>query len=232
MACRVRYLNSAGIHVREIRGIDALAQVFPPEWLLYASLQCYPAQGAPIEIDAMIATDDQVLLLELKDWNGTLTHNGDQWLLNGQPRARSPVDVVTMKAKRVKTILQLMIPGFSYWVDARVVLTGTAAKTNLSPAEKDKVWDLNEARSIATPSARQRLLGPNRGGRSKVYQLEPQFDSITRNTRKWGALEAVWDGFKVVEEDFVVHPKKIWREHRAARVRDARIMALLRLWSF
>ena len=89
MVCRVRYLNSAGIHKREIPGIDALAQAFPPQWLLYASLQCYPARDTPIEIDAMVVMDDRVLLLEIKDWNGTLTQNGDQWVLNGRPRGRS-----------------------------------------------------------------------------------------------------------------------------------------------
>jgi hypothetical protein len=45
MACRVRYLNSAGIHIREIPGIVALSQALPPQWLFYASLQCYPSRG-------------------------------------------------------------------------------------------------------------------------------------------------------------------------------------------
>jgi hypothetical protein len=61
MPCRVRYLNSAGIHLREIPGIDALAQALPPQWLLYASLQCYPPRSLPIEIDALVVAEDRVL---------------------------------------------------------------------------------------------------------------------------------------------------------------------------
>ncbi len=45
MPCRVRYLNSAGIHSREIPGIESLAQALPAQWLLYASLQCYPPRN-------------------------------------------------------------------------------------------------------------------------------------------------------------------------------------------
>ncbi|AOE92218.1 hypothetical protein [Ralstonia pseudosolanacearum] len=39
MACKVRYLNSAGIMPREIKGIDALSKAFPSNWLLYVSLK-------------------------------------------------------------------------------------------------------------------------------------------------------------------------------------------------
>lgn len=129
MACRVRYLCSAGIHPREIPGIDRLAAAFPANWLLYTSLQCYPRNEAPIEIDAMVVMDDRVLLHEIKDWYGQLTHNGDQWIIGGR-RERSPVDLIAMKAKKVKSLLKAHIPGFGkYYVDSRVVLTGSATKT-------------------------------------------------------------------------------------------------------
>src|SRR3954468_8324267 len=58
MACRVRYLNSSGIHLREIPGIQALAGAFPQQWLFYASLQCFPLRSYPIEIDALVVMDE------------------------------------------------------------------------------------------------------------------------------------------------------------------------------
>lgn len=233
MACRVRYLNSAGIHAREIPGIHTLAQAFPANWLLYASLQCFPHNEPPIEIDAMVVMDDRVLLLEIKDWNGTLTHNGDQWLVNGQRRGRSPVDVVSMKAKKVKAFLKNSIPGFGrYYVDSRVVLTGSASKSGLSQAEQGMVWTLGEATSIASPSGKAALLMTTTMQLKKAFQFEADFERVTRNAKMFGPLEAVWDGYRVVEEDVAVHPRRIWREHRAERVRDARRKALLRVWSF
>jgi Nuclease-related domain len=79
MVCKVRYLNSAGIMPREIKGVDALAKAFPPEWLFYVALNCYPRNQDPMEIDALVVIEDQVLVLEIKDWNPKLTHQNDRW---------------------------------------------------------------------------------------------------------------------------------------------------------
>jgi hypothetical protein len=230
MVCRVRYLSSAGIHRREIPGIGTLAQAYPPNWLLYASLQCFPHGDAPIEMDAMVVMDDRVLILELKDLNGKLTHNGDVWI-NGRRRFRSPVHLVAMKARRLKGFLLQNIPGFPYYVDSRVVLTGSATKNDLPTSEQPSVLTLQEAASIITASGR-RLLNRTRLHTKKAFTLEPDFERITLNPRMFGPLEAEWDGYRVVEEDFVVHPHRIWREHRAEQISDTRFKALVRIWAF
>jgi Nuclease-related domain len=233
MACRVRYLSSAGIHRREIAGIGALAQAYPANWLLYASLQCYPPREAPIEMDAMVVMDDRVLLLEIKDLHGTLKVNGDQWIQGNGKRFRSPVDVVSMKARKVKTFLSAAIPGFSKcYVDSRVVLTGSATKHNLPPSELPQVWSLQEAVSIADASRRAGLLQKTQLHVKKVYQFESDFERVVRNSKMFGPLEAQWDGYRVVDEDFVVHPTRVWHEHRAERISDNRFKALLRIWAF
>jgi hypothetical protein len=233
MVCEIRYLNSVGIHPREILGIDVLANAFPAEWLFYTSLQCYPKDERPVEIDAMIVMDDRVLLLELKDFHGDLKQNGDIWHHGKKRRVRSPVDKLAMKARKVKSFLSNAIPGFNQFeVDSRVVLTGSATKTNLSPEEQSKVWSLQEAASISDRASRQALLPPFPLGLKRVYQFEADFERITRNPRLFGPLEAQWDGYRVVEEDFIVHPKRIWREHRAEKIKDPRYKALLRIWAF
>jgi serine/threonine protein kinase len=232
MACKVRYLNSSGIHMREIPGISKLADALPSQWLLYASLQCYPPRSHPIEIDAMIVMDDRVLLLELKDFHGHLTCNGDQWVLNGRPRGRSAVDMIAEKARKIKGIVAGSIPHFSkYPVDSRVVLTGSATKDALSASEKGSVWSLDEACSLGNPAKRTALI-PSTLLLKKAYHFASDFDRLTRNARQWSAAEAIWDGYKVTEEDVVVHPQKIWREHRAERAKDPRVKGLLRIWAF
>jgi hypothetical protein len=92
----------------------------------------------------MVVMDDRVLLLEIKDWNGELTANGDQWLVGGRSRGRSPVDGVAMKAKKVATFLRQTISGpHKMFVDSRVVLTGTSTKARLSAYERRYVLDLD-----------------------------------------------------------------------------------------
>lgn len=141
--------------------------------------------------------------------------------------------MVSAKARKVKGLLGQTIQGFSkYPLDSRVVLTGTATKAGLSAAEQPQVWSLAEACSIADPAKRAALLGRGPLHLKKAYQFEADFERITRNTRQWRAAEGTWDGHRVVEEDYVVHPRRIWREHRAERVRDPRFKALLRIWAF
>ena len=110
MVCKVRYLNSAGIMPREIKGIDALAKAFPPEWLLYVALNCYPRNQDPMEIDALVVIEDQILLLEIKDWNPKLTHQNERWSVGGQSRGRSAVIQVSEKARKLKSVLASEIP--------------------------------------------------------------------------------------------------------------------------
>lgn len=231
MACRIRYLNSAGIHRREIPGIEALARSLPDDWLIYASLQHYPAREAPIELDAMVVMQDRVLLLEIKDWNGELRLNGDNWIVGSIPRGRSPVDVVSGKAKKIATALSGSIAGFAgTFVDSAVVMTGTMDVRCLPADKRRKVLTLEQACCLATPEGRS-LLAPVKLSLSGPLKLEPEFERATRNTRRWAPLEAVWDGYRVVEEDVVVHPRQIWREHRAELARDGRLKALLRIWN-
>jgi hypothetical protein len=231
MTCRVRYLNSAGIHRREIPGIGALSSAYPANWLLYASLQCFPRGDTPIEMDAVVVTDDRILILELKDLNGSLTHNGDIWQ-NKRRRFRSPVQGVALKARKLKSFLVANIPQFQFYVDSRVVLTGSATKQDLSAQEQPSVWTLQEAASIATTAGKQSLLSRARLLNKKAFSIEPALEQLMLNPRMFGPLEAEWDGYRVVDEKFVAHPADIWSEHLAEQISNARFKALLRLWAF
>lgn len=127
MACRVRYLK-----VSEFTYVKSLASKrwpapSPSTGCCTRHCSAFRPQVFPIEIDALVVMDDGVLLLELKDYNGKLTSNGDQRVLNDRPRGRSAVDLVSEKERKVKGILGSTVQGFSkYPVDTRVVLTGSA----------------------------------------------------------------------------------------------------------
>jgi hypothetical protein len=86
------------------------------------------------------------------------------------------------------------------------------------------------AESIATAAGRK-LLNKDTLHTKKVFALEKDFERITQNTKMFGPLDVEWDGHRVVEEDFVVHPDRIWREHRAEQISDQRYKALLRVWA-
>ena len=233
MACSVRYLSSAGIQHREVKGLDALAKSWPINWLVYASLNAFPRGSPPIEIDVLAVMDDRIVLLELKDWNGKLTANGDNWMLGKSKRGRSPVVLGNEKAKKIKGMIRDQIPHLGgIFVDSRVVLTGTATRDHLPESEKPYVLTLEEARLLADPKERNRLLGKVHLSKFKPNYLVKDFERLFGNASYFQPLKLTWDGYGVTDEDFYVHRGDVWREHRAHRVREERVKALLRLWRF
>ena len=197
MVCRVRYLNSAGIHMRDIPRIDALARAFPAEWLLCTSLRCFPLRSA------FVVTDERALLLEIKSDNGILTANGDQWVLNGGRRFRSPVDLVSEKARKVKGILGSTVPGFSkYSVDSRVAMPGPPRRmVSPRPSSHRYYRCTKPVRSPTLGSVRSSWARPYC---KKAYAFEAEFDRAMRNPRLWQPAEGSWEGYRVVEEGVVV----------------------------
>lgn len=233
MACRVNYLSSAGIQRREVNGVEALAAAFPINWLLYASLSAFPRNSSPIEIDLLCVMDDRVVLLELKDWNGVLTSNGDNWLLNGAKRGRSAVVLGSEKARKIKGIIVNQIPQLNrVYVDSRVVLTATATRDALPDDERDYVLTLEEAKTLGDRQKRNHLLGTVRMTTTKPNMFVRDFDKLLKGSSYFQPLKMSWDGYGVTDEDYFVHPADIWREHRAHLTKEERVKALLRLWRF
>jgi tRNA A-37 threonylcarbamoyl transferase component Bud32 len=232
MACSVKYLSSAGIQYREVKGVDALAKQFPINWLLYASLNAFPKNSSPIEIDLFVVMDDRVVLLELKDWNGPITTKGDLWVHAGK-RERSPVVLGNEKAKKIKGILKSRIPSLSkIYVDSRVVLTGTSTRDLLPASEKPYVLTLEEAKLLGDKKERNRLLGQVTLSTVKPNMLVKDFEKLFGNGSYFQPRKMTWDGYAVTDEDFYVHRGDIWREHRVQLAREERVKGLLRLWRF
>ena len=219
---------------REIKGIDALAKAFPSEWLLYVALNCYPRNQDPMEIDALVVIEDQILMLEIKDWNPKLTHKNDQWFVGGQSRGRSAVVAVSEKARKLKSVLASEIPKIrsSLWIEPRVVLTGQATREHLHQSEKPYVWTLSEACSIANSATKRQLLKSRTISNFKLYQFVSDFDQVLGNTKIFQPLEADWAGYRIIEQEVFTHPRGVWQDHRAERKDEARLKALVRTWSF
>jgi hypothetical protein len=213
MACRVRYLNSQGIHPREIAGITKVAERFPPEWLLYASVEQVGGRDSlPVEIDAFLVTHDRVLIVEMKDWNGTLTSSGDRWFLNGEDRDRSPLLSVANKARKVKTLLNNKLPELADpFVDSCVVLTGRAGRERLSEAEREKTFTIDEFASIHDERQYRRLLGDRRRRPTgkELWRESKAFQRLFYTERAYRPQEMSWNGYRIVGDPVFRHPDNI-----------------------
>ena len=175
--------------------------------------------------------DDRIVLLELKDWNGTLKQKGDMWV-HVKKRERSPVVLGNEKAKKVKSLFGGQISQFRTYVDSRVVLTASSTRDLLSEHEKPFVLTLDEAVLLGDRNHRNRLLGTVNLSTVKPNMLVKDFDRILGNAAYFQPTKMLWDGYGVTDLDFFVHRSDIWHEHRAQLEHEKRIKALLRLWRF
>jgi hypothetical protein len=187
-----------------------------------------------MEIDVMVVTDDRVLILEIKDWNGKLTSKNNCWWIKGQNRGRSAVVQVGEKARKLKAVLksELGAAGSKLYVDQRVVLTGLSTRDALPAEEKKFIWTLSEACSIGHGTTHTALLDPVRLTMFKAYQFESDFDRVVGNTKFFLPSEADWSGYQVKEQDLFVHPRGVWHDHLAEQRSEKRLKALVRIWHF
>ena len=200
---------------------------------MYVGFECSPPRSNPVEIDVLVVMDDRVLLLELKNFNGDLAANGDQWR-HGERVFRSPVQDLNGKARKVATLLMQSLQGWNatYRVDARVVLCGKATKSKLARVEQEFVLSLAEARSLGSAAGRSRHLPRAKLPAKKPCQFEAEFDRVTRNPKLFRPKERQWEGYRATDEDVVAHPRDLWREHLGELVKDPRQKALIRVWAF
>ena len=83
-------------------GLDVLEQLKPKSsifpWKGYAGFRFADAKNSyEGEFDLVIITHCNVLIIELKHWNGEITGHSDKWFQNGEDRGRSPVSITRKK---------------------------------------------------------------------------------------------------------------------------------------
>lgn len=88
-----------GVHAREIHGLGQL-QHLPREWYAYTNLEVSVGPGQYREIDAVLVTDDRVLLVDLKDWKHRITCGEGRWY-HGNLDMGSPVAKIRFVAHKV-----------------------------------------------------------------------------------------------------------------------------------
>ena len=84
---KTRILGGAGLHASETRAVKCMEERLRSSWSAYASLLVADDQGS-MDIDTLIITHDRLILVELKEWTGTLTSSDGKWFINGKSRER------------------------------------------------------------------------------------------------------------------------------------------------
>ncbi|HHG3598916.1 TPA: AAA domain-containing protein [Vibrio parahaemolyticus] len=147
---RVLKVGGAGLHKSELRAVDKMEKSLQDSWQAYAGIVIADSQGS-MEIDCLIITHDRILVVELKEWNGSITSSNGIWYQNGRNRGKSPYQIKREHAQRIRTLLNSELEnflGYGLHVEAHVVLCGTATAENLPPSEKEFIHSLDEFLAI------------------------------------------------------------------------------------
>ena len=232
---KIKFLKSTGVHSSEIKGIKILEEKLPASWIAYASLEFIDRRQGNREIDLVLLTDDRIILVDLKDWNGELTYSGDFWYLNGVKRERSPVIKLNDNAKILSEHIDRTVGAklkARYWIDSCVVLTGSANSNKLSGKEIDSVIHINDFIGISNKIKFNKLF-PKELFRTQPspYSKESIFDSYFYLEKYFKPKEAIYgNNYSIEGKSIFKHPDLIYTEYKAERKDNKKYKALLRIW--
>lgn len=212
--------------------------MFP--WKGYAGFRLV-GSGGEGEFDLVIVTHYNVIIVELKHWNGELTASGDNWYQNGEYRERSAVSKTQDKANLLTSKLSncgRAFPSFSGHkfdrpkVDFVVVLTGTANNSKLPPKDKNHVLTLDEFIEIANEGAYNKRFRPHPQANKNLNQDISVFDQIfSEGETKPKSL--IVDGYEAIEKVFPPdNIDSIYTEFLSKNKNNKDDFALLRRWDF
>ncbi|AWH88230.1 AAA domain-containing protein [Limnobaculum parvum] len=213
----IKKVGGAGLHASELKAISKMEQQFQKSWHGFAGLVVSDAQG-PMEIDCLIITHDRLLLVELKEWNGTIEYDNGMWIQNGQNRGKSPFAIKREHALRLQKLLDRELShNLGYWlaVEAHVVLCGNATPDNLPLIERPFVHSLDEFLAIRAPEKYDSLVANKKlaGFFNTTGKARPNSE------KSLPTIYTFFDGPKVQKKELVVgnfqvHTNKPWFSHR------------------
>jgi hypothetical protein len=266
---KVEYWDG-GLKVYELEAIKRIAEAFSPKELLsnnekgkklksfdqlkslsskpgmwpwkgYAGFRLISEKGHEGEFDLVFVTHYNVIIVELKHWNGELTESHGQWLLNGQIKGNSAVSVTRNKVYTLTNKIERCGRNFTSFknntfkrpkVDFFVVLTGTANSKNLPEIEKQHVLSLNDFIELSDEYKFNAIFRPHPDANKALNKDFQVFDSIfSREATKPKRL--IVNGYAAEEK---IYPPEgvtsVYTEFNSQNIDNRNDSALIRQWNF
>ncbi len=216
----------------QLRSIGG-SSMFP--WKGYAGFRYVDSKGKEGEFDLVIVTHCNVLIIELKDWNGPdIKSHGDKWFKGNKDMGRSPVSVTQNKVYLLKDKLNKIKHNLTSkklpWVDFFVVMCGNSKIKDISEKDRKHTISLQDFLSFVDEE--------------KFNQRFRPFENIKTLNQDFSVLDKVFsdastapkqvsiNGYKAETLIFDEHPTKLYKEFLAKSESSKQDEALLRIWNF
>lgn len=234
----IKLIRKNGVPASEVEAHQRIQEEFDGaeftrKWRGYASFSIARkgAGAGDDDFDLVLVTHTNIVVLELKNWNGRkLLSNGQQWFVDGSALEQvSPVNKVRLNAKKLANLLkQKLGPHRAPFVSSYVVLCGKIDAVHLHEDEQDSVLTLDELLTWKFFDCYRHYFP-----QSKMNPLEylSQYDEFFGGMN-FKPKDYLIDGFKAEDTPIFIHPNELYREFRANAKDDHKVRALMRQWDF
>ncbi|MDO5680181.1 MAG: AAA domain-containing protein [Pelistega sp.] len=220
-----------------LSALKSLKSIFP--WRGYSGFRLSDVRERKDgEFDLVIITHCNVLIVELKHWNGGIIKSSkDRWSLNGQDRGRSPVSITRSKQYLLEKKLDKFKQEFTNknyrpQVHFLVVMTGNADFSELDENEKLYVLNLSDFLELKEEHRFNQRFRPHPNSKSLNQDFEI-FDKKIFGIDTVKPKSISIGGYYAEDAPIFEHPNNIYREYFAqSEYKKHRDVALLRRWDF
>lgn len=228
--------NNKKVKGQGLDTLKSLKSIFP--WKGYSGFRFADVKERKEgEFDLVIVNHCNVLIIELKHWNGTIICRQDKWYLNDKDMGRSPVSITRNKQFMLEKKLdkfkqQFTNKGFRPQIHFLVVMTGNADFSQLPDNEKLHVVTLTEFLQLKDEKQFNARFRPHPDSKTLNQDFE-LFDKkiFSSNTVKPKNISI--GGYYAEDTPIFSHPKDIYQEYLAqTENKKHQDQALLRRWDF
>jgi hypothetical protein len=219
-----------------LEALNALKPDFNAGWKGYAGFR-FINKNQHGEIDLLIVTHCNILIIELKHWNGQpITSNNGKWFFGNDDRGKSPVEITRNKTYLLDKLLKPLKGLFSNrkhtpHVHFLVVMSGTSDFSKLQKNELANTISLNYFCKLCTNEhAFDGHFRPH--PESKVLLKDiPLLEKRLLNDDKVESKPLTVDGW-IGQDKIFNHPNDIYSEFYAQSESDKNDRAIIRRWDF
>jgi hypothetical protein len=230
---KITVLPKTGVRASERDALSRIGKAFPEDWRGYSSLELISKGALDREIDLLVLASDRLIIVELKQWNGRISSDGDYWYVNESRRERSPVGKNRDKSRILKTLIEKNVPnGSEYLVDQCVVLCGNSPSPVLPESEAKYVVQLSDFLKMSERRFYERQFPPRQHSTRSPHKFIKDFDQFIQRSKAIKPREFSYQNYRVIGAELFVHPAKLYLEYKAQNRDDVNSLALLRRWDF
>ena len=219
-----------------LKDLRALAPSPMDRWKGYAGFRFVDSSGHEGEFDLLIITHTNILIIELKHWNGgPITCTGDNWYKGDQLMGRSPVSTTRNKLYLIKNKIKPLRErftnkGFTPFIEYFVVMTGNSDISKLPSNERKHTLLLDEFLELADETQYDRTFPAVHSKQKLLCEDIPLFDDLLIGNQTV-PKPIIIDGW-IAKSEIFRHPNDVYREFHAVSEASKKEEALIRRWDF